>query len=159
MQNKLITLSILSLLFSGAIHSQELQFNEGQKLKSSSSDAVFLVIDHQVRELNTHILFSGLFTDFRDTKVLTDSLFNTIKLGNKINEAFLIRSHSDAIYLCIDHTKRHIDSPETMAAFGFNWNFVQRMSPNELGEIPTGKNITLDGSQTIPLPCGVRDDD
>lgn len=159
MQIKLITLSTLCLLFSVALQAQEFRFKEGQKIKSNSSDAVFLVIDQQVRELDTSILFSGLFNDYRNSKILSDSLFKTIRLGNKINEAYLIRSYSDAVYLYIDATKRHIDSPLVMEAFGFNWNFVKRMAPNEINEIPTGNKITLEGTPTEPLPCGVRDDD
>jgi len=159
MQNKIIQLSIIFLLFSGILNSQEIQFSEGEKIKSASSGKHFLVLDKQLREIETNILISGLFKDFRNPIVVSDSVLNTLHFGSKINEAFLIRSYSNEIYLYINEQRRHIESPEVMEAFDFNWNYLRRMTPDELNLIPSGDKITTDGSQIYPLPCGVRDNE
>ena len=158
MPNKIIKLSIIFFLLSGILKTQEIQFPDGQKVKSASSNSLFLMLDKQLWKIDTRLLFSGLFKDYQNPAIVSDSIINTLHFGQQINEAYLIRGYSNEIYLYINKVKRHIDSPEVMDAFGFNWNYVSRITPNELESIPTGNKITIDGSQVYPLPCGVSDD-
>ncbi|MES2266976.1 MAG: hypothetical protein V4520_09460 [Bacteroidota bacterium] len=112
-------------------------WTEGSRI--SVGDALYLVLDGQVRHIPNPETYKNLF-DTWDSVIKSEEGLQ--KIGQPLTEgAYLSKADGDRVYLVIDGVKRWIASPQVFKKYRFNEKEIKHVNPAQQNAIPTGNPI------------------
>jgi hypothetical protein len=156
---KITSFVFLFILLSNIISSQ-IPIPDGKIVKSISTGKIYLIIDREKREIKNTNIYNRLFKDTFGIITLSDLDNDLLPAGKPVNDGYLCKGTSEAVFLVINGCKRHIISPQIFDYYNFDWNKIRVLPDNTILKIKTGKPIeTLIIPKKYPnepLPCGVK---
>ncbi|MFD0764333.1 hypothetical protein ACFQZI_05680 [Mucilaginibacter lutimaris] len=112
-------------------------WTEGSRI--SVGDAIYLILDGQVRHIPDPETYKNLF-DTWDGVIKSEEGLQ--KIGRPLTAgAYLSKADGDRVYLVVDGVKRWIASPQVFKKYHFNDKAIKHISPAQQNAIPTGDGI------------------
>jgi hypothetical protein len=114
----------------------------GIRVRSPADPKVYLIDRGLKRWIPNPDTYNNLFANW-DNIIISIEVDDIVTGPDITNGATLARPVGQApVYLMDQNQKRHIQSPNTMAKYNFNWNRVYQIPPAIMDSVQTGDEIS-----------------
>jgi hypothetical protein len=118
-------------------------------VQATSSPDVFIIINGHKRHIPSPRAFARLGFKWQNIKKISQA-----ELDSYLDDELLRASNSPDVFIIVGGLKRHIPSPEVFNSYGFDWNNISVVSPQDLADYLDATLIRAAGDSKVYLLVG-----